>query len=1134
MGRLTLPFVVMIVALTLTPPVPAGRSPAVDDPGKKSADETPPRQLSKADAEWSQKKYAEAVAFGRAGKFDEAQGPVREILDLCIRELGEDHFTTKDYRREIKALQKLAALPEASRAEYVKTYTLYDEMDGFRKKGRYADALRPAKGILDIYRRLLGPESTYVALAANQYALLLYEVERYAEGEKQLREALKIFRGVVGDDHPGTASLYGNLGLNLERQFQFAEARRLLEMSLKLTIRVRGEDHAETGVSYNNLAGHLDRQAHYGDAERLYSKAVEILRAAEGEDGSRLATTYGNHALTLQHLGNYDEAERLYQAALKIRRKFPGENHPDTGRVYMNLATNREAQGDIAEAELLHRKALDCFRESYGPDHFQTALALNNLGVNLDNQGRYAEAEPHLRRALAIVLRSPADQSLAVAKLSNNLASCLQGQDKYAEAEAQCTKALASLRDRLEADHPDVAVALNNVAATLDAQGRYAAAEKHLREALEITQRRNGKDHAETTVARGNLGVNLYHQGRFEEAERLFREALDAQRRVLGEGHPHTAQTYKNLVVNCCARGEHAKAVALAAAAAGSFESARRRVAFGGLDRAGRMAESSPFPALAAAAARGGKPDTAWQALEQNLARGLLDDLSARPLSAEDRRRERELLGRLDLLDRQVAALPAGGGADAEGRPADELRRQREAAQADFARFQADLATRYGVAAGEVYGLARIQAQLPADAALLAWVDLSDQDKRVDPKGDHWACLVRHRGDPVWVRLPGTGPDGKWTDEDERLAARARRAFASRPTDEAGPWKDLAGRLARQRLAPLEDHLKGGADLPAVRHLIVLPSHKMAAVPVEALTDKLTVSYAPSGTMLAWLKEQRAGREAPAASLLALGDPAFQRARDDGDPPKGAPPAKDRREAFARLPGTRQEVLGVARVFAKTQLLLGPEASDKSLDQLAASGGLRGFRYLHFATHGVLDAEHPLRSALILARERQAPDDAEPRDARLTAQRILRGWKLDADLVTLSACNTGLGRYAGGEGYLGFSQALFLVGARGLVLSLWQVDDAATALLMARFYENLLGTPEGTVKPMPRAEALAEAKRWLRGLGPDEVRELTKDLPARGTRGVVAPRKKPEGPADVRSYEHPYYWSGFILIGDPR
>ena len=151
---------------------------------------------------------------------------------------------------------------------------------------------------------------------------------------------------------------------------------------------------------------------------------------------------------------------------------------------------------------------------------------------------------------------------------------------------------------------------------------------------------------------------------------------------------------------------------------------------------------------------------------------------------------------------------------------------------------------------------------------------------------------------------------------------------------------------------------------------------------------------------------------------------------------------------------------------------------------------------------------------------------------RVTGRRDDGYHLLDAELVTLSACQTGLGKYSGGEGYLGFSQALFLAGARSLVLSLWEVDDTATSLLMTRFYENLVG--DGAVKPMPKAEALAEAKRWLRGLGPEEVSQLTKDLPTRGTRGRVAPRQQAGAVQAARTYEHPYYWSGFVLIGDPR
>ena len=114
----------------------------------------------------------------------------------------------------------------------------------------------------------------------------------------------------------------------------------------------------------------------------------------------------------------------------------------------------------------------------------------------------------------------------------------------------------------------------------------------------------------------------------------------------------------------------------------------------------------------------------------------------------------------------------------------------------------------------------------------------------------------------------------------------------------------------------------------------------------------------------------------------------------------------------------------------------------------------------------------------------------------------MRTWKLDADLVSLSGCETGLGKESGGEGFLGFSQALFVAGARSLLLSLWKVDDRATMLLMTRFYQNMLGKYEevrsiseavyepGT--PIPKAEALREAKIWLRQLTADQVKDTFK------------------------------------------
>lgn len=1095
------------------------------------ADGSPPKELSKTGAQRVAELYAKASTLGREGKFTEAQAPIREILELCVRELGDDHAATAEYRREIETLKKLAALPAADQLEYRKTYVLADELNGAVNKGTYEAALRPAEQILSIYRRLLGPDSSLTAVAANQYGELLHYNERFADAEKQYRESLRIALAIVGENSKAVAALYGNLAINLQKQFRFEEALDLLEKALKIDTRIYGDGHPETGVALSNLGGYFDRQGLYSRSEELYRRSIKAIRSSDTPNRIRLAIACSNLALSLTNQDKFDEAEILFQDALKIRLELHGEDHPYTGRVYMNLGTNRQARGDIGDGEHYFRKAVDIYRKTYGRNHSETAWALNNLAVNLDNQGRYKEGEACLDEALAIVMRSPADHSVAIAKMTNNLASCLQGQERFEDAAKLCEKALETLRTALGPNHTEVGVAMNNVAANLAAQGRYDEAERYLRDALSILRRNNGDNHSETAEGLDNLAVNFYHQGRFKDAERTFREALNINRRVLGEGHPNTARTYKELVVNCCVGGDFAQAAQLAAAATNSFETARRRISYAGLNRARRAAQFSPLPALAVVAARNGQPDIAWQALEQNLARGLLDDLAERGISPDERRREQSLLERLEQLDRQVVALQT----DEKSSAVDELRRQRETAQMEFTHFEADLAARHGVPAGEVYPLARVQAHLPPDAALIAWVELHDQDRRADPMGDHWGCVVRRNGPPVWVRLRGTGENGAWTKDDERLTFRVRKYLATRPTEENSAGSDLIPRLLVQRLTPLEKHLQATGELPAVRRLIVLPSPRMAAIPLESLTDKYTVSYAPSGTMLAWLQDRRPKQPAADANLFALADPEFLKKPDAAK----SDPSNERREAFSRLGATQQELVGIFRLFSDSRVLTKQNANEQMLDQIAESGELAKYRYLHFATHGVLDDQRPMNSALILAPERST--DRRNRgatrpitaDGRLTAEHILRRWKLNADLVTLSACETGLGEFSGGEGYLGFSQALFLKGARSLVLSLWQVDDHATALLMTRFYENLIGIPDRDVKPMPKADALAEAKNWLRSLGPQDVAQLTKDLKERGTRGRITPRSASDNPAP-RSFAHPYYWSAFVLSGDPQ
>lgn len=621
---------------------------------------------------------------------------------------------------------------------------------------------------------------------------------------------------------------------------------------------------------------------------------------------------------------------------------------------------------------------------------------------------------------------------------------------------------------------------------------------------------------------------------------------------------------------------------------------------------------------------------------------------AVRPLEASERRHERDLSNRLQNADKQLTALlDVKNPTDQHRRQAEEFRTQQTTLRAEFARFEADLAQKHGPIAGEVYALSRIQSQLPAHAALVAWVDLKGQPQAVNPDGEHWACVIRPRGAPLWIQLRGSGRQGAWTEEDEGLPANVRRILLTPPGEADSPWRVATGRLYRQRLEPLARALGARSGLPPASHLIILPSTSMNGVPVEALvaarTDGQlphTVSYAPSGTVYAWLREQGRAKSARPGRLLALGDPVFERPTETvpttseppdygvlitkvtpdsnaalaglhpGDvilkyaerklaaaadltaallPSDGQSPTEDRSAArrvplvvwragrtvslavapgklgitsdrrraaeairdqqtladalertrgdsFIPLPGTRHEVEAIARLFPQATTLLGSEASEQRLDELARSGLLRGFDVLHLATHGRVNHERAMHSGLVLSQDR-LPDPLDrvlagqpAYDGILTAEQIARTWKLDADLVTLSACET-VGKAGGGEGYLGFAQALFMAGGRSLVLSQWPVNDTATALLMARFYENLLGSRSDLAGPLPKAAALDEAKRWLRRLTIAEIRQRLGG-PMGETRGE-RPKETAVANAAAHPFDHPYYWSAFILIGDP-
>jgi tetratricopeptide (TPR) repeat protein len=1192
-----------------------------------------------------------------AGHYGEAREPARQAFEIRVREQGPTHWQTISAKNNLDIFIRIASLPKDAQDALTEVRKLEKtELPRLQREGRYREAIPVAERLVAIRQRYLGEDSSLVATALNAQGIFCYEAAQYTRAETLYRKALAISKKVHGDAHPNTAAAYGNLAMSLEVQDKYQEAREAKEKGLQIQLQAHGDNSEAVAIAYNNLASNSERQGQYGDAETGYRKALEILGPGSGDDNEqKIATARTNLAGVLNRQAKYAEAERGFHEALRIKRRLFGDDHPEMAFVYNDLGVCLADQGRYTEAEPLYRKALEIRCRTLGEAHLLTLQSYNNLAVALGHRGKLAEAELLLRRALHVQSSVAGERNQSTAVWQNNLAHNLQAQGRHAEAQELLEQGLANLRRIFGEEHPDTALITIDLAVALSDLEKYDQAEPLFRAAVKSLRGRLGEKHPLATQAYGNLGGNLYYQGKYAEAELIHKEALAIYQQVFGPRHPNTAWAYKNAIIDLWVQGKYSEAEQLCPAAAESFEGARRKVGFAGLERTTFAADNSPLPLLAALAARSGKSSTAWRYLEHNLARGLLDDLAARPWTEEERERELRLSREIEQLDNQISAvLSTPQVTESRRQKAAELTRQRDQRQQELSELQAELARKYGVAAGEVFELARIQSHLPADAALVAWVDYGGQPKGHDPNGEHWVCVIRHTGPPIWVRLAGDGKDGAWTDGDGKLAAQLRQQCASRPTM-AEIGNELTRKLYRQRLAPLEQHLAAGAGLPPVRHLIILPSPHLRGIPIEVLTEeahpgRYTVSYAPSGTMFAWLQEKRAlagrgGQASPLSKILAVGDPVFGAVKPrielppppehgiliaavtphsnaaksglkagdvllryaqlklnsaadlesalgnapqpavagqksisvqvwrDGESfeckvepgPLGVLPSKTpagqavraqreldqlmRRSSaaeFNRLHGAEREMRAVTGVFRTATVLKGSEASEQNLRKLAAEGRLAQFRTLHFATHGVLDGKSPMQSALILSQD-QLPDPFEQAlagkptyDGRLTAEQVLRGWRLDADLVTLSACETGLGKYAGGEGYLGFSQALFLAGARSLVLSLWKVDDASTALLMTRFYENLMGRRPGLKEPIGKAQALAEAKSWLRGLKAEEVEQVSGGLirgldtdTARGTKRT-RPAKQVETPASLHPYSHSYYWAAFILIGDPR
>jgi CHAT domain-containing protein/predicted negative regulator of RcsB-dependent stress response len=961
---------------------------------------------------------------------------------------------------------------------------------------------------------LLDAGDTFFALSKYRSALDLYN------------RALKLRRG-TGDQRGVMQALnsigyvYANTDNNERALLHF---RRVLNFYSRIRLVSRSvEDLRSTAQANNNLGEVYYYRGDLLKAKEYFNRALEMHAEAGDRRGQALAHLnlgyiYSDSGDLHNSMAHLSLSLTLWRAVNDIR----GEALSDTVRGMV-----LSFQGESQNAFNAYKKALQLFR-TIG-DRQGEAAALNSIGKSYEDLNEPQIALDHYTLALKLFQQSVNPDAEAVTRYYIGRAyRSLKDDVQALESYGRCLSLSRALGKR-RIEH----YALVDIASIQASRGQQKQALDGYEKALRFY--RNLKDRRGQAHVLNSIGDIYFSSADRRKALSLYRQALTLSRDA-GDQRGEASMLYK---VARAERddGDLEQALTDIKAALQISESQRTKVARQDLrssffasvndqyvlyiDLLMRMHERHPSENFAA---------TALQASESARARTLLETLANADLDVR-RGVAPELLEHERVLQQSLAAkaeshvlLRAAGGYDKE---AGELEAETRRLTTQYQEVQAEVREQGLRNATLVQSLPlrldEIQTELLDHDTLLLEYALGEEASYL------WAVtptsLSSYKLPPrseiegvareVYRLLTASQEEGRGTSAGGAGRADSLDAQYWQAASAMSKMllKDVASQLGRKRLLIVAD----GALQYIPFEALPVPVASTAdagrgggddgRLPVPLVVEHEIVSLPSASTLVALRRRGKRPESAPGKLVVVLADPVFE-----PDDPRFQSPGSTiqtgqaehveavqlraslrdvgeagRNSTLSRLPFTLQEakaIMAVAPADGRT-MVTGFGASRS----LAVGGGLSGYRVVHFATHGVINCQHPELSGIVLS---MLNERGERENGFLQLHDIYR-LDLSADLVVLSACSTGLGEEIRGEGLVGLTQGFLHTGANTVVASLWRVDDRATAELMQHFYQAML--EEG----LTPAAALRDAKKAL-------WRE--------------------------KRWHSPYYWAAFVLQGE--
>jgi len=899
-------------------------------------------------------------------------------------------------------------------------------------------------------------------VTAGSYQILLTDIHRATEAERARFESRQL----------------RTQSLRLVDSSKYDEALAVAERALALAEKTPGTNRVYLALLNREISLIYWMQENPSKARPFAEHALSTLREELGPEHPQTAHTESAVASLYMTADELDKSEQLIRHAIATEEKTLGPEHPWVADSLRTLGLLDQLRGNGEKAEQSCIRALAIVEKTLGDQNFQYAELQNNIGILYLDRHDYARAGKHLERALAIEEKLFGTESLNLAVILQNLGIVAREQKDYPLAERYYLRALSIREKTIGLEHPDVAGNLINLANIYRISGnKRKGLETQLR-ALSILEKTAGPHEKAMIFSLGNVARNYAAIGDLKNAI-LFQSRVDdaIEQRIAAQIMVGSEEQKSDLLAEIAERTE--RTVSLNLQLAPHDPSAASLAALVLLQRKGRVLDAM-VDSLAAVQARSTARDQA-----------LMKDL----------RRVTEALAQLVLQG------PRKQSRAEYDKAVERLQDNKNELEAEVSRTSAEFR-----AESQPVTLEAVQSSIPDPAALLEFVVYRpfDPDAISNSKAygkPHYAVYVIHgRGTPEGIDL---GEEATIRPAIEKFRQALRDPYSA---DIQESSRELYARL----MQPIASLLRDNAQL------LISPDGGLHLIPFEALIDadghyllqRHGVTYL-TGRDLLRMRVQHSSASAP----VVIADPAFG---EPGVQIASAVPAKlklDTRRSittapdlssvyFAPLAGTALEARSIKSIFPGARTFTGTAASKDQLRKLNAPS------ILHIATHGFFltestsNAQKPsasgtrsvsatakianplLRSGLALSGANLTRSSGD--NGILTAMEAAHLNLWGTKLVTLSACDTGLGEVKIGEGVYGLRRSFFLAGAETLVMSLWPVSDYTTREMMTAYYSGLK-------KGLGRGEALRAA----------ELSMLRR-----------------------KGRSHPFYWASFIQSGE--